>query len=121
MDRTSTPPANVGRDPQHGHFHIESKRLKSVRRRVQDAYSSSGVATGIPREDQKYGRRCHGLGTLPSPHPLWESLTDSGWGLGRLGRMEERRLVASDEAWAWMEPLLPFSAGEAGGGVTTGR
>jgi putative transposase len=29
--------------------------------------------------------------------------------------MRQRRGVVSDEAWAWMEPLLPSSAGRRGG------
>src|SRR3954469_1977781 len=29
--------------------------------------------------------------------------------------MRQHRLVVSDEAWAWMEPLLPSSAGRRGG------
>ena len=29
--------------------------------------------------------------------------------------MRQHRIVVSDEAWAWMEPLLPSSAGRRGG------
>ncbi len=29
--------------------------------------------------------------------------------------MRQHRVVVSDEAWAWMEPLLPSSAGRRGG------
>lgn len=29
--------------------------------------------------------------------------------------MRQHRAVVSDEAWAWMEPLLPSSAGQRGG------
>src|ERR671917_1088712 len=29
--------------------------------------------------------------------------------------MRQHRCVVSDEAWAWMEPLLPSSAGQRGG------
>ena len=35
--------------------------------------------------------------------------------VGSLGSMRQHRCVVSDEAWAWMEPLLPSSAGRRGG------
>src|SRR3954449_2911839 len=34
---------------------------------------------------------------------------------GRVRAMRQHRCVVSDEAWAWMEPLLPSSAGRRGG------
>jgi transposase len=36
-------------------------------------------------------------------------------GVGRLGFVVKHRTVVSNEAWAWLEPLLPSSAGRRGG------
>jgi transposase len=35
--------------------------------------------------------------------------------VGRLTAVGKHRIVVSDQAWAWMQPLLPSSAGRRGG------